>query len=283
MNIKEFSQPTILSGKQYGTTVTIELDHSDTSIDEVMDGFLTIVKGLGYLDTTVNQWIKDKSMDIYEDEYDVMSKSLADDWFDESNEKELPTECWCGSRERCDCISEPNDNDEYDVYDNDEVDWTWDEDRIDIIGQNGNEGLHYDEEGVDELLKRYNEPETQKRLRAFRDEELEKLRHEGYRATEEDEDECELNEKQLKDYKGVYVEKPTFDWDNGEDYNGQFKDWERETPDDVEFDDYGMRRIPNDKLKAAAQRYSDEVRAKHKPIKLDKTKIRKGKIKDLKK
>jgi hypothetical protein len=28
----------------------------------------------------------------------------------------LPTECWCGSRERCDCVSEPNDNDEYNDY-----------------------------------------------------------------------------------------------------------------------------------------------------------------------
>lgn len=138
MNIKDFSQPTILTGKQYGTTVTIELDHSDTSIDEVMDGFLTIVKGLGYLDTTINEWIKDKSKDIYEDEYDIISKSLADDWFDES-EEELPTECWCGDRDRCDCISQPNDNDEY----SDDDSFNWDEERIDIIGQNGNEGTHY--------------------------------------------------------------------------------------------------------------------------------------------
>jgi hypothetical protein len=222
MNIKEFSQPTILKGTQYGTTVTIELDHSDTSIDEVMDGFLTIVKGLGYLDTTVNQWIKDKSMDIYEDEYDVMSKSLADDWFDESNEKELPTECWCGDRDRCDCISEPNDNDEYEDF----IDSNWDEERIDIIGQNGNEGTHY---GL---------------------------------ATDEDIEECELNDK------------PHFDWNDDVDII-----WF----DEDEFDDYGMRKIPNDKLKAAAQRYSEEVKAKHTPIKLDKKLVKRGKIKDLKK
>ena len=28
----------------------------------------------------------------------------------------LPTECWCGSTDRCDCISEPNDNDEFNDY-----------------------------------------------------------------------------------------------------------------------------------------------------------------------
>jgi hypothetical protein len=196
MNIKDFAQPTILSGKQYGTTITIELDHSDTSIDEVMDGFLTIVKGLGYLDSTINEWIKDKSNDIYDDEYDVMSKSLADDWFDE---EELPTECWCGSRERCDCISDPNDNDEYtnewgSEEEDDDIDW--DEERIDIIGQNGNEGTHY---GL---------------------------------ATDEDIEECELNELKDKDYKGIYVEKPHFDWNSGIE----------ESIDEDEFDDYGMRK-----------------------------------------
>jgi hypothetical protein len=216
MNIKDFSQPTILKGTQYGTTITIEIDHSDTSIDEVMDGFLTIVKGLGYLDTTVNQWIKDKSTDIYDDEYDVISKSLTDDWFDESNgedypgqfkdwsnetptEEDLPTECWCGDRDRCDCVSEPNDNDEYEDF----IDSNWDEERIDIIGQNGNEGTHY---GL---------------------------------ATDEDMEECELNEKQLKDYKGVYVEKPHFDWDSGIE----------ESIDD-EFDDYGMRKTKPKKTKS---------------------------------
>jgi len=230
MNIKEFSQPTILKGTQYGTTVTIELNHSDTSIDEVMDGMLTIVKGLGYLDTTVNEWIKDKCKDIYDDEHQIVKDTLADDWFDMNTdedyegqfkdwenetptEEDLPTECWCGSRERCDCISEPNDNDEY----NDFVDSNWDEERIDIIGQNGNEGTHY---GL---------------------------------ATDEDIEECDLNDD---------VDIIWFDED--------------------EFDDYGMRKIPNDKLKAATQRYSEEVKAKHKPVRLDKSKVVRGKIKDLK-
>lgn len=216
MNIKDFSQPTILTGKQYGTTITIELDHSDTSIDEVMDGMLTIVKGLGYLDTTVNEWIKDKAKDVYDDEHQIVKDAFAEDWFDE---EDLPTECWCGSRERCDCISEPNDNDEY----NDFVDSNWDEERIDIIGQNGNEGTHY---GL---------------------------------ATDEDIEECDLND----DVDIIWFDEDEFD--------------------ENEFDDYGMRKIPNDKLKAAAQRYSDEVKAKHKPVKLDKSKVVRGKIKDLKK
>jgi len=244
MNIKEFSQPTILKGTQYGTTVTIELDHSDTSIDEVMDGMLTIVKGLGYLDTTINEWIKQKAKDVYDDEHQIVKDAFAEDWFDVFNndedypgqfkdwenetptEEDLPTECWCGSRERCDCISEPNDNDEYDDF----VDSNWDEERMDVIGQNGNEGTHYEHTPTLGL------------------------------ATDDDMEECKLND--------------IVDMETGE----VFYDY-----DEDEFDDYGMRKIPNDKLKAAAQRYSEEVKAKHKPVKLDKTIIKKGKIKDLKK
>lgn len=207
MNIKDFSQPTILKGTQYGTTVTIELDHSDTSIDEVMDGMLTIVKGLGYLDTTVNDWIKQKVKDIYDDEHTIVKDAFAEDWFDtlRHNTDDLPTECWCGSRERCDCISDPNDNDEYTDWNDEEVDWNWQEERMDIIGQNGNEGTHY---GL---------------------------------ATDEDMEECELNDK------------PHFDWNDGIE----------EDIDENEFDDYGMR--------------------KPTPKKMDKSKVVKGKIKDLKK
>ncbi len=199
MNIKDFAQPTILSGKQYGTTITIELDHSDTSIDEVMDGFLTIVKGLGYLDSTINQWIKDKAKDVYDDEHTIVKNAFAEDWFD--NLRTTEHDCWCGSRERCDCISDPNDNDEYtNEWGSEEEDW--DEERIDIIGQNGNEGTHY---GI---------------------------------ATDEDMEECELNDTQLKDYKGVYIEKPHFDWDSG---------IVESIEDENEFNDYGERIPPNKK------------------------------------
>jgi hypothetical protein len=224
MNIKDFSQPTILKGKQYGTTITIELDHSDTSIDEVMDGFLTIVKGLGYLDSTINEWIKEKSKDIYDDEHQIVKDALRDDfqidWFNDISTDE----------EDCGCNNEDEDYDgQFKDWDNetpienewgnedDEIDW--DEDRIDIIGQNGNEGTHYDTDmGI---------------------------------ATDEDIEECKLNEEletPLKDYKGIYVERPHFDW------NDEELDWP----------------VANDKLKAAAQKYSDEVKGKHKSVKFSK-------------
>jgi hypothetical protein len=122
-------------------------------------------------------------------------------------------------------------NDFFGTYDSDEK-------RMDIIGQNGNEGLHYDKEGVDELLKRYNEPETQKRLNILRDAEL-GIKG-GYRATEEDEDEFD-------DY-GMRIpeDRITFEWgDESEDEDNLFE---------------GDEWKANENLKAANERYKSEVK-----------------------
>jgi len=202
MNFENFktthNRPAKFTGETYGIKISIDHDHSDLNIDELMDAFETIAIGLGYHKDSWKNWIIDRAKEYQEEENEKWESltDLEDDFFGE-----------------------------------------WDEKRMDIIGQNGNEGLHYDEEGVDELLKRYNEPETQKRLRAFRDEELEKLRHEGYRATEEDEDEFD-------DY-GQRTH-PTFEWgDEPEDEDNLFEgdEWE-----------------PNENLKAANERYKSEVK-----------------------
>jgi hypothetical protein len=202
MNFENFktthNRPAKFTGEAYGIKISIDHDHSDLALDEVMDAFETIAIGLGYHKDSWKNWIIDRANEYQEEENEKWESvsDLEDDFFGE-----------------------------------------WDEKRMDIIGQNGNEGLHYDEEGVDELLKRYNEPETQKRLRAFRDEELEKLRHEGYRATEEDEDEFD-------DY-GQRTH-PTFEWgDEPEEEDNLFEgdEWE-----------------PNENLKAANERYKSEVK-----------------------
>ena len=203
MNFENFktthNRPAKFTGEAYGIKISVDHDHSDLNIDEVMDTFETIAIGLGYHKDSWKNWIIDRANEYQEEENEKWESvsDLEDDFFGE-----------------------------------------WDEKRMDIIGQNGNEGLHYDEEGVDELLKRYNEPETQKRLRAFRDEELEKLRHEGYRATEEDEDEFD-------DY-GQKTH-PTFEWGD-------------EPEEDIEplFD--GDEWEANENLKSANERYKSEVK-----------------------
>jgi hypothetical protein len=98
------------------------------------------------LEKAVNDYlanISDKELDeafaehnaIEEDDWDVtLNDGLEEDEWTEELETQfwneqppqpfatpeelaaLPTECWCGDRDRCDCVSEPNDNDEFNDY-----------------------------------------------------------------------------------------------------------------------------------------------------------------------
>jgi hypothetical protein len=65
-----YNKPTIISGEQYGTKVSIELDHSDTEFDELMDAFETIATGLGYNKDNWKQWIVERAAEYNEEEND---------------------------------------------------------------------------------------------------------------------------------------------------------------------------------------------------------------------
>lgn len=66
-SIADFVKPTIITAQQYGTKVSVELDHSDTSLDELMDAFHTLIVGLGYHESTWKEWILDRA-DEYREE-----------------------------------------------------------------------------------------------------------------------------------------------------------------------------------------------------------------------
>ncbi len=157
------------TGEAYGIKISIDHDHSDLNIDELMDAFETIAIGLGYHKDSWKQWILDR----------------ANEYQEEENEK-------------------------------------W-------------ESLTALE---DDFFGRYNEPETQKRLRALRDAEL--GIKDGYRATEED-------EAEFDDYgQRIPENRVTFEWgDEPEDDDNLFEgdEWEA-----------------NENLKAANERYKSEVK-----------------------
>lgn len=67
-NITDFLKPTIITAQQYGTKVSIELNHSDTDIDELFDAFQTIIVGLGYHESSWKQWIVDRADEYKEEE-----------------------------------------------------------------------------------------------------------------------------------------------------------------------------------------------------------------------
>lgn len=66
-SITDFIKPTIITAQQYGTKVSVEIDHSDTDIDELFDAFQTLIVGLGYHDSAWKQWIVDRA-DEYKEE-----------------------------------------------------------------------------------------------------------------------------------------------------------------------------------------------------------------------
>jgi hypothetical protein len=67
-SIADFIKPTIITAQQYGTKVSVELNHSDTDIDELMDAFHTLIVGLGYHDSAWKQWIVDRAYEYREEE-----------------------------------------------------------------------------------------------------------------------------------------------------------------------------------------------------------------------
>ena len=64
----DFLKPTIITAQQYGTKVSVEIDHSDTDIDELFDAFQTLVVGLGYHESAWKQWIVDRASEYYEED-----------------------------------------------------------------------------------------------------------------------------------------------------------------------------------------------------------------------
>ena len=70
-----FNKPTIITGQQYGIKVSVELDHSDTDIDELFDAFQTLVVGLGYHESAWKQWIIDRA-DEYNEEDNENAKDM---------------------------------------------------------------------------------------------------------------------------------------------------------------------------------------------------------------
>jgi len=162
------NKPTIITAQQYGTKISVEVDHSDLSLDEVMDAFQTLIIGLGYHENSFKNWVIDRANEYNETDAEDLKEKL-EAWKFEDDDIVFRH----GYENR-----EELENDFFGQYDSDEK-------RMDIIGQNGNEGLHYDTDMADE---------------------------DSYRATEEDEDEFSND--------GGFDGKPHFEWgDEPEDDN----------------------------------------------------------------
>jgi len=196
----DFKKPSIFTAQTYGTKTTVEVDHSDLSLDEVMDAFQTLIIGMGYHESSFKSWVIERADEYRETDIEDLKEKL-EAWKFEDDDNSL-RHAYLKDSEGYESLDELE-NDFFGPYDSNEK-------RMDIIGQNGNEGLHYDTDMADE---------------------------DGYRATEEDEDEFSDD--------GGFDGKPHFEWGD-----------EPEDEDLFEGDDWK----PNQKLVEANERYKSEVK-----------------------
>jgi len=129
------------TAEQYGTKVSVEVDHSDMELDEVMDVFQTLLIGMGYHENSFKNWVIDRADEYRETDTKNLKEQLeAWKFEDDDNELRHHNSFWQGYE------ASKKDSEGYESgeLENDffgQIDES--EKRMDIIGQNGNEGLHY--------------------------------------------------------------------------------------------------------------------------------------------
>ena len=189
------NKPSKFTAETYGTKIKVKIDHSDLSLDEVMDVFQTLIIGMGYHENSFKNWVTERAVEYNETDAEDLKEKL---------------EAW---------KFEDDDNDFFGQMDIDEK-------RMDIIGQNGNEGTHYDKENIISYEEWHRNRD--------------KMAESTYRATDEDEDEFSND--------GGFDGKPHFEWgDEPEDDGDLFE---------------GDSWVANEKLVEANERYKSEVKKK---------------------
>jgi hypothetical protein len=133
IKIKIMNKPTIITAQQYGTKIKVKIDHSDLSLDEVMDAFQTLIIGLGYHENSFKNWVIDRANEYNETDAEDLKEKL-EAWKFEDDDIVLRNR-YLKDSEGYESLDELE-NDFFGGLDIDEK-------RMDIIGQNGNEGLHY--------------------------------------------------------------------------------------------------------------------------------------------
>jgi hypothetical protein len=125
----DFKKQAIFTAQTYGTKTTVEVDHSDLSLDEVMDVFQTLIIGMGYHENSFKNWVIERAQEYNETDAEDLKEKLEAWKFDDESD-DIVFRHGYENREELE-------NDFFGTYDSEA------EKRMDIIGQNGNDGLHY--------------------------------------------------------------------------------------------------------------------------------------------
>ena len=135
------NKPSKFKAETYGTKTTVEVDHSDLSLDEVMDVFQTLIIGMGYHENSFKNWVIERANEYNETDAEDLKEKLEAWKFDDESD-DIVFRHGYENRDELE-------NDFFGTYDSEA------EKRMDIIGQNGNDGLHYraTQEDEDEFSK----------------------------------------------------------------------------------------------------------------------------------
>jgi len=188
----DFKKQAIFTAQSYGTKTTVEVDHSDLSLDEVMDAFQTLLIGMGYHTDGFKNWVIERADEYREtDAEDLKEKLEAWKFEDDDNTLRHSFGEWT------------KDSEEYESLDELENDFFGPEEERNI-------------DAVEEMRK-YAEGEMEKAI-SYEEwhRNRDKMAESTYRATKEDEDEFSND--------GGFDGKPHFEWgDEPEDDEDLFE------------------------------------------------------------
>jgi hypothetical protein len=93
-------KPTILTAKHYDIKISVEFEYSDVSLDEVMDGFQTLLLGMGYHTDGFKQWVMERADEYREEDFNerysfdnsLQSERDSETFFDAITNPPHPTE-----------------------------------------------------------------------------------------------------------------------------------------------------------------------------------------------
>ena len=72
----DFKKQAIFTAQTYGTKTTVEVDHSDLSLDEVMDAFQTLLIGMGYHHDSFKSWVIERAEEYIETDAEDLKEKL---------------------------------------------------------------------------------------------------------------------------------------------------------------------------------------------------------------
>jgi len=172
--IRGYHKPTKFTAENYGTKISVEIDHSDLSLDEVMDAFQTLIIGMGYHESSFKNWVIERAEEYNETDAENLKKQL--------NESDFEDEDYEGQFDEWDNETPIDEDIELNGH-------VWNDEDDVIVGASDEEGIDWDCSKYDGEGNLWESDEDEER----------------YSATEEDEDEFSND--------GGFDGKPHFEWD----------------------------------------------------------------------